>query len=141
MKNWIQNIKLEGNEVVLTPLNETHKEALVRAASDGKLWDLWSTSVPSENTIDNYIATAQKQLEEGIGFPFVVIHKKTQQIIGSTRYCSISSENRRVEIGYTWYAQKHQNTGVNTECKYLLLKYAFETLNCIAVELSIFFLK
>jgi len=134
MKNWLHDIELKGNNILLIPMNMTHKNALVEAASDGKLWELWFTSVPSEKTIEDYILNAIKQREAGEGFPFIVIDKKTHQIIGSTRYCNASPKNRRLEIGYTWYAVKHQRTGVNTECKYLLLKYAFETLNCIAVE-------
>jgi RimJ/RimL family protein N-acetyltransferase len=62
------------------------------------------------------------------------VDKRTREIIGSTRYYNIQSEHRRLEIGYTWYAKKYQRTGVNTESKILLLKYAFEDLNCIAVQ-------
>jgi len=68
------------------------------------------------------------------GFPFAVIDNRTGKIIGSTRYCNATPENRRLEIGYTWYAKRNQRTGINTECKYLLLKYAFEELDCIAVQ-------
>ena len=134
MENLLSNIELEGNIVKLIPMHMSHKDALIKAASDGRLWELWFTSVPSEKTIEDYILNAIRQRESGQGFPFVVINIKTNQIIGSTRYCNASSENRRLEIGYTWYASKNQQTGVNTECKYLLLEYAFEALNCIAVE-------
>jgi len=62
------------------------------------------------------------------------LDKNNGDIIGSTRYYNVQPEHRRLEIGYTWYAKKYQRTGVNTECKYLLLQYAFENLNCIAVQ-------
>jgi len=62
------------------------------------------------------------------------LDKNNGDIIGSTRYYNVQPEHRRLEIGYTWYAKKYQRTGVNTECKYLMLKYAFEDLNCIAVQ-------
>lgn len=65
---------------------------------------------------------------------FAVIDNATQKIIGSTRYCNADAINKRIEIGYTWYAKSFQRTGINTECKYLLLTHAFETLNVIAVE-------
>ncbi|RLD77230.1 MAG: GNAT family N-acetyltransferase [Bacteroidetes bacterium] len=134
MKNWIKNIELEGKTVKLIPLNKLHKNGLLQAASDGKLWELWFASVPSKENIDKYIIKALDEKENNRGFPFVVTDKKSGEIIGSTRFCNATPEHRRVEIGYTWYSKKSQRTGVNTECKYLLLQYAFEKLNCIAVE-------
>lgn len=134
MKNWLDIKKLEGDKVKLVPLEKTHKDGLLGAALDGKLWELWFTSVPSEITIDNYIDKALKEKLDGKGFPFVVKDKATGEINGSTRYCNATPENRRLEIGYTWYSKHSQRTGINTECKYLLLKYAFEELRCIAVE-------
>jgi len=134
MQNWIKNIELKGRTVKLIPLNKLHKNGLLQAASDGKLWELWFTSVPSKENIDKYIIKALDEKENNRGFPFVVTDKKSGEIIGSTRFCNATPEHRRLEIGYTWYSKKSQRTGVNTECKYLLLQYAFEKLNCIAVE-------
>lgn len=134
MGNWIDNIALEGDKVKLVPLEKSHKRDLLKAAADGNLWELWYTSVPSEKNIEAYIDHALKQKEEGIEYTFTVIDKATNTIIGSTRFYSIQPEHRRLEIGYTWYAKKYQRTGVNTECKLLLLKFAFENLNCIAVQ-------
>lgn len=134
MQNWIKNLSLEGEHVRLIPLEKKHKEDLLKAASDGNLWELWFTSVPSEKTIEQYINRALDQKEKGLEYPFVVVEKSAGKIIGSTRYYNIQPEHRRLEIGYTWYAKTFQRTGVNTECKYLLLQYAFETLNCIAVQ-------
>ncbi|SDD56084.1 Protein N-acetyltransferase, RimJ/RimL family [Pricia antarctica] len=134
MKNWLKTIELEGQKVKLVPLQKSHKAGLLKAAADGKLWELWFTSVPSSSNIDKYIEHALNQKQNGSEFPFVVLDKNKGDIIGSTRYLNMQSEHRRLEIGSTWYAKKHQRTGVNTECKYLLLKYAFENLNCIAVQ-------
>ena len=134
MSNWIDKIALEGEKVKLVPLENSHKEELLKAASDGKLWELWFTSVPSSKNIDNYIDHALRQKQKGIEFPFVVIDKKSGELIGSTRYYNIQPEHRRLEIGYTWYAKKNQRTGINTESKILLLEHAFENLHCIAVQ-------
>lgn len=134
METWLNPIELEGELVKLIPMGKSHKPDLLAAAADGKLWELWYTSVPSSETIDNYISNALEDRENGLALPFVIIDKKTKSVIGSTRYCSVDASNRRVEIGYTWYAQSTQRTGVNTECKYLLLKHAFEDRNAIAVE-------
>ena len=133
MNNWLKDITLEGDLVRLIPLTKQHNKDLVTAASDGELWNLWYTSVPSEQTIDDYIDFALNEKQAGRSHAFVVIDKSSNKIIGSSRYCNAINENR-VEIGYTWYAQSTQRTGINTECKYLLLKHAFEQLNCIAVE-------
>ena len=119
--------------VKLIPLTKDYRDALIVAASDGELWNLWYTSVPSENTVDDYINCALAEKQAGRALAFVVIDKSTNQIIGSTRYCN-AINNNRLEIGYTWYAKSIQRTGINTETKYLLLSHAFEQLKCIAVE-------
>ena len=134
MKNWINKENLDGKKVRLIPLEKSHKDGLLKAASDGKLWEMWFTAVPSEKSIDNYIEHALNQKEKGKEFPYVVLDLKNGEIIGSTRFYNIQPENRRLEIGYTWYAKKNQRTGTNTECKYLLLKSAFEDFDCIAVQ-------
>ncbi len=134
MTSWLKPISLEGHLVKLVPLNATHREDLLEAASDGKLWELWYTSVPSAETIDSYLDTVFKNQKAGLALPFVVIEKKTGKVVGSTRYMNADTQNRRVEIGSTWYSQSVQRTGINTECKYLLLSHAFEVLKTIAVE-------
>ncbi|WP_222983002.1 GNAT family N-acetyltransferase [Flagellimonas meishanensis] len=134
MEPWLKPIILEGNLVKLLPLETSHKEALLTAATDGRLWELWYTSVPSAKTIDSYLQTALAEQKNGHSLPFVVVDKKTNSIVGSTRYMNIEALHKRLEIGHTWYAKSAQRTGINTECKYLLLEYAFETLGAIAVE-------
>jgi len=131
---WLQEVILEGNEVQLIPLRESHREGLLKAASDGELWNLWFTSVPSEANIDTYIQTALNDQKAGRALPFTILDKATNTIIGSTRYCNVPLDQKRVEIGYTWYAKSFQRTAKNTEAKLLLLSHAFETLQCIAVE-------
>jgi RimJ/RimL family protein N-acetyltransferase len=134
MNPWIDISILEGDTIALLPLDASHQDALLTAAKDGILWELWYTSVPSSATINNYLDKALAEKENGQAYPFVVFHKKTKQIIGSTRYYNLQPEHRRLEIGYTWYAKSYQRTRVNTECKYLLLQYAFEIKHCIAVQ-------
>lgn len=134
MPNWLSPITLEGQKVDLIPLEKSHRDDLLRAAADGELWNTWYTSVPSEKTIDTYLETAFQEQSNGNSLPFVVVNKEDGKIIGTTRYCNAEPEHRRLEIGYTWYAKSFQRTGVNTECKYLLLRHAFESLDTIAVE-------
>ena len=133
MKNWLQETSFTGKHVNLIPLQLSHRDALMEAATDGELWKLWYTSVPNEETIEAYLATAMEMKANGTGLPFAVQEKATGKIIGCTRYCNSEAQNRRVEIGYTWYAKSYQRTGINTDCKLLLLQHAFESLDCIAV--------
>lgn len=128
-------ITLEGNQVLIRPMTLQDKDQLVQAASDGSLWNLWYTSVPTPDKMESYILTALTEQEEKKSLPFIIIRKKDQKIVGTTRYMNIESVIRRLEIGSTWYAKSSQRTGVNTESKYLLLKHAFESLGCLAVEL------
>jgi len=125
---------LTGDKVELIPLELSHRDELLKAASDGALWELWYTAVPSDKTIDRYIEQALDEKNDGKALPFTIVERQRNQIIGSTRYLNIERQHLRLEIGNTWYASTFQRTGVNTECKYLLLKHAFEKLNCIAVE-------
>ena len=131
---WLFETKLIGKYVTLVPLNINHRDALVTAASDGKLWELWFTHVPSETTIDTAIEFALSEQSQGRSLPLVVIDNKSGNVIGSTRFCNAVAEHRRVEIGYTWYSKSYQRTIVNAECKLLMLTHAFEKLNAIAVE-------
>lgn len=134
MHHWILDLEIEGELVSLVPLSLDHREALLEAAADGKLWELWYTSVPSESTIDKYLETALSQKDKGLEYPFAVIENKTGRVVGCTRYYNLEPSNHRLEIGYTWYAKSAQRTGINTECKLLLLSFAFEELDCIAVQ-------
>ena len=134
MKKWLTTTELRGETVTLAPLTAKHGEALVTAAADGKLWDLWYTSVPSASSVAEYIAYALSQYEADRALPFVVIDNVSGQVIGSTRYLHAEAEHRRLEIGNTWYSARFQRTRVNTECKLLLLTHAFEQLAAIAVE-------
>jgi len=131
---WFKDVELESKNVKLVPLTMDHKEALVEAATDGELWELWFTSVPNSESITDYISTALEQKTKGLALPFVVIEKSNGKVVGSTRFCNADPTNKRVEIGYTWYGKSYQKTPCNTECKLLLLAHAFESLDAIAVE-------
>jgi len=128
-------IALERDGVRLEPLGPEHADALAAAASDGRLWELWFTTVPAPDAMPAYIATALKGQQDGHMLPWVVRDLATATIIGSTRYHDIVPAIDRVEIGYTWYSLSRQRTGVNTTCKLVLLGHAFETLGCKVVGL------
>jgi RimJ/RimL family protein N-acetyltransferase len=131
----VQPAILEGHGIRLEPLIENHDDALAAAAADGKLWELWFTSVPAPGTTAAYVADALKGQREGHMLPWAVRDLASDTIVGTTRYHDIVAAIDRVEIGYTWYAASRQRTGVNTTCKLLLLAHAFDTLHCKVVGL------
>jgi RimJ/RimL family protein N-acetyltransferase len=126
---------LEGHGVRLEPLSPDHENGLRAAAQDGRLWELFFTSVPDPENTRKYIEDALKGQERGDMLPWTVRDLKTNTIVGSTRYHDIIPVSDRVEIGYTWYAQRVQRSHVNTACKLLLFTYGFETVNCKVVGL------
>ena len=128
-------IVLEANGVRLEPMTAGHHGELSNAAADGELWNLWFTTVPSPGGMPAYVGTALDGQRDGHMLPWVVRDLRTGTIIGSTRYHDIMPGMDRVEIGYTWYAKRHQRTHINTTCKRLLLGHAFETLGCKVVGL------
>lgn len=127
---------LQGSLVTLRPLLKTDAPLLIDAAEDGELWSLPFTIVPSADTVDSYIQKALKGQADGTVIPFAVTLSSNQRVIGSTRLWKIDRENRKLEIGHTWYSQSWQKTAANTESKLLLLQYAFEQLKCVRVQFT-----
>jgi RimJ/RimL family protein N-acetyltransferase len=128
-------VTLEGHGIRLEPLGPEHRDALAAAASDGRLWELWFTSVPEPERVASYIADALAAQDAGHQLPWVVREMTSGEIVGSTRYHDVVASIDRVEIGGTWYAARWQRSHVNTTCKLLLLTHAFETLGCQVVGL------
>ncbi|WP_321350519.1 GNAT family protein [Halopseudomonas oceani] len=134
MTDWLQAVALETELALLRPLHADDADALVSAASDGRLWELWYTQVPDADSVASYVAEALREQQLGRALPFVVVERASGQVVGTTRYCHADAANRRLEIGYTWYASRCQRTALNTQCKLALLQQAFEVLGCVAVE-------
>jgi N-acetyltransferase len=128
-------VTLEGYGVRLEPLGPTHVEGLAAAAGDGRLWELWFTSVPEPDGVEAYVEDALAGQRAGHMLPWAVRDLGTDAVVGSTRYHDIVPAIDRVEIGYTWYGAGWQRSHVNTACKLLLLGHAFEGLRCRVVGL------
>jgi RimJ/RimL family protein N-acetyltransferase len=128
-------VTLEGHGVRLEPLGQEHRDGLVAAASDGRLWELWFTSVPEPDQAEAYINIALDGQKAGHMLPWAVRETVGGTIVGTTRYHDIVPPVDRVEIGWTWYGGRWQRSHVNTACKLLLLTHAFETLGCAVVGL------
>ncbi len=132
----MQSPTLEGKRIRLRPLLASDENALIDAASDGELWNLTFTVVPSAETAGDYIRKALDGQAAGTVMPFVTEIKETGLVVGATRFWKIDRQNRKLEIGSTWIRASWQKTFVNTEAKYLLLRYAFDTLACVRVQLT-----
>ena len=130
---FVEPVNLSDRGVRLEPLGLQHEDGLRAAAADGELWQLRITSVPEPENTRKYIQDALRMREEGHRFAFAVIDEATGRVLGSTSYHDILPAVKRVEIGYTWYAQSVQRTHVNTTCKLLMMGHAFDTLGCHVV--------
>jgi N-acetyltransferase len=132
---WRDPPALEGEHVLLRPMVRADGPAIVEAASDGTLWELFYTSVPSADEIDGYLDFVVREASFGRAMPFVVIDKATDRLIGATRYLRMNRDALRLEIGATFYAKSVHRSPVNSEAKFLLLSHAFEVMGCQCVQL------
>jgi N-acetyltransferase len=129
---FLQETQLLGKHVQLVPLSMAHHDALVEAVKDGELWRHWYTFIPTPEKMADEISRRLNLHQQSSMLPFAVLQEG--KAVGMTTYMNIDVANKRVEIGSTWYRANVQRSGLNTECKRLLLAHAFEQLNCIAVE-------
>jgi RimJ/RimL family protein N-acetyltransferase len=128
-------VTLEGHGVRLEPLTTAHRDGIAAAAADGRLWELWFTTVPAPDEVAAYIESALAGQTAGHMLPWAVRDLASGTLVGSTRYHDVVPAIDRVEIGYTFYGASRQRTHVNTVCKLLLLAHAFETVGCKVVGL------
>ncbi|MVO15289.1 GNAT family N-acetyltransferase [Parasedimentitalea huanghaiensis] len=130
---WATPVTLKGGSVCLVPLTHDHAADLAEASADGDLHKLWYTAIPSPDGVAAEIDRRLALCESGSMVPFAILDAN-DRAVGMTTYMNIDHINHRLEIGSTWYRKSVQRTGMNTECKLLMLRHAFETLNAIAVE-------
>jgi len=130
---WPEPVTLKGAHARLEPLSQAHRAGLIEAVNDGELWRLWYTAIPAPEGMEQEIERRLSLQAKGSMLPFTVFDAEGR-IAGMTTYMNIDAGNRRVEIGSTWYGKSAQRGPLNTQCKLLLLRHAFETLNCIAVK-------
>jgi RimJ/RimL family protein N-acetyltransferase len=130
-----QNIILENEFVLLRPLQESDVENLLEISiNEPETWEYSLVRANGKENLENYIQIALKARENKIEFPFIVFDKKSGKYAGSTRFYDISLPFKTVQLGYTWYGKNFRGTGLNKHCKFLLLQFAFETLEMERVE-------
>lgn len=130
---WPEPVTLRGAHATLEPLSHARLDELCDAVKDGELWKLWYTKIAPPDRMADEIDRRLGLQAKGSMLPFAVLDG-AGKCCGMTTYMNIDAENRRVEIGATWYAKRVQRTALNTESKLMLMRHAFETLGCIAVE-------
>ncbi len=131
----VEPVTLEGDHVRLEPLSlEDHLDDLRVAGGDPQIFRWFGRDW--SGAMREFVDEAREAQAEGTALPFATVHRESDDTIGSTRYCAIAPEHRRVEIGWTWLEPAHQRTAANTEAKYLMLTHAFETWDCLRVELK-----
>ncbi|WP_299491126.1 GNAT family protein [uncultured Shewanella sp.] len=128
---------LEGKKVRLELLSHCHRQSLIEAIKDGKLWQITETMVPNEEEVADFIDKAQIEHADNTAFVYAIVDKESNSVVGSSRLMNINSAHRKVEVGYTFIAASWQKTYVNTETKLLLLTLAFESMKVHRVEFSI----
>ena len=133
--NWQKAVTLIGNVVRLEPLSEDHASELAIAGKDASIWTymLYGSPIAYDSML-SWVRDLLARRELGKDLPFAVVHLETGKVVGASRYLEMRPDHKGLEVGGTWYALEFQRTPVNTECKYLLLKYAFESLGCIRVQ-------
>lgn len=129
-------ITLEGKHVRLEPLALHHAQQAYEAGRYEEIWTYMSVIIRTPQDAESFIASALAGQEEGRELPFAIIDRKTDRLIGSTRFLNISRKDRNLEIGFTWLTPSVWRTAVNTECKWLLLRHCFEDLGCIRVQIK-----
>lgn len=129
-------IKLENDRVLLLPFEDKRNEELQEIIFDKEIWEFMGMSINNEQGFKNYISKTIKDKNNGLCYPFLVIDKLTNKVVGSTRYGNINTANQKCEIGWTWYGTEFQGTGINKACKYELLKYGFEKIGFRRIQFS-----
>ena len=134
-KELFSNVKLEDDRVLLRPLEAGDYDNLLPfALNEPALWKYSLVTAAGEAGLRNYLQIALDAKQQEKEFPFIVFDKQLNAYAGSTRYYDINLPFETLQLGYTWYGSKFHGTGLNKHCKYLLLKFAFETLGMQRVE-------
>ncbi len=128
---------LTGRYVRLEPLELRHADELFGASQDTDIWRYMPIRMPqSPQDMLDWIRTTLADHERGHEIPFATIDLHSRQAVGSTRFMDIRRSARGLEIGWTWLGTAFHRTPINTECKWLLLQHAFESLGAARVQLK-----
>lgn len=131
-----ENVVLENDRARLEPLQAGHFDLLLPVALNPEIWEFTSANVTDKASFQKYFAQALNEKAQKVSYPFAIYDKQANRYAGCTRYANIVFEHKRLEIGWTWYHPSLQRTGINKNCKHLLLSFAFDVLHFNRVELK-----
>jgi len=130
-----QDIILENDRALLRPLTmAAFDDLLVFSENEPTLWTYSLISAAGSENLKSYINRALEDRKSNKSYPFLIVDKRTQEIAGSTRFYDYQPTHNTVQLGYTWYGKKFQGTGLNKNCKLLMLNHAFENWKMDRVE-------
>jgi N-acetyltransferase len=134
---WISHpLELHGSLVSLLPLRESHFLELVQLAKDKRIWEHYTIDASDTDKMKNTLKVALNERDNGTQYPFIIWKKDEKKVIGATRLLDINPDHKKLEVGWTWLHPDYWGTTVNIECKFLLLKYCFEELCALRVQLK-----
>lgn len=125
-----------GENIQIVPMENKHIQGLYEIANDQTIWTHLPKTIQTLTDMESFVQEASSKKQTGTEFPFVILLRENNKIIGTTRFLDISHKNKTLEIGWTWLTPSVWGKETNTECKYLLLRHCFETLNVIRVQLK-----
>ena len=132
----VSEIQLENESVKLIPFGNPRNQELKEIIFDDEIWKYMGMFVRTETDFENYLTSTLNSQKNGICYPFLIIDKETGKVAGSSRYGYLNMASEKCEIGWTWYGKDFQGTGLNTACKYELLKFGFETIGFRRIQFS-----
>lgn len=132
----IKQVELEGQSVRLVPMQLQHVPELFAAGNQANIWTYMTARMESLADMQKIVEQAMENRVHGLDLPFVIVDKSSNRVVGSTRYLDISIPDRHLEIGWTWLTPSVWRSAINTECKYLLLRHAFEELGAVRVQIK-----
>lgn len=129
-------IQLENERILLVPFENPRNPELKEIIFNNEIWKYMGVTIQNDRDFDNYITSTIEDKANGICYPFLIIDKFNDRVAGSTRYGYLNHNSEKCEIGWTWYGVDFQGTGLNTACKYELLKFGFETIGFRRIQFS-----
>ncbi len=129
-------IRLENDRVLLLPFENKRNQELKEVIFDKEIWRFMGMDMQTESDFENYLKNTIKDKNNGVCYPFLILDKKSEKVVGSTRYGYLNTGSEKCEIGWTWYGKEFQGTGLNKACKFELLNFGFEKIGFRRIQFS-----
>ena len=132
----LNNIELQNEKILLLPFENSRNQELKNIIFEDDIWKYMGLYIRTDLDFENYLKKTIRDKKNGICYPFLIIDKQSNKVVGSTRYGYLNTASQKCEIGWTWYGKDFQGTGINKACKFELLKFGFETIGFRRIQFS-----